>query len=313
MSKVPDAWEDEWSNGADVRFLARGGGHAHLEDTHADGQQQPTPAAEPAASKKASSKVSKAQRRAQQAEFNRQLWAEAEGPKETNYFLESRNVPPLRSEFKPPPILLSRKGPIIQSSRPPTSGLSELTLNDKAAESSEDEDEVKARELSLAERQAQAAKDREEKQRKYEERRLELFGPSSASNASHVNNKSGNSTPSSLTPPGSRSATPNRGRGKGGSGRRGGVNMNTRTQSRGSQQQQRDLYDPSYVPRPDSGYVQRRENGATPGVRTPEIHPIRAPRGPDGSGRGGFGFAQPHSGRGNDAFVQQNAYDTTNV
>ncbi|KAJ9636569.1 uncharacterized protein PV06_10074 [Exophiala oligosperma] len=298
MTKVPDAWEDEWSSGADPT----------------------TPANESAESKKASSKVTKAQRRAQQAEFNRQLWAEAEGPKETNYFLESRNVPPLRSEFKPPPILLSRKGPIIQSSSrpPPTSGLSDLSLNDKAAaESSEDEDEVKARELSLAERQAQAAKDREEKQRKYEERRLELFGPSSgvaASNntSSHVNinnNKSGNSSPSSLTPPGSRSATPNqRGRGKGG-GRRGGGGggsaiINSRNQSRGSQQQ-RDLYDPSYVQRPDSGYIQRRENASgTSGTRTPEIQPIRAPRGPDGSGRGGFGFAQTHPFRGNDAFVQ---------
>jgi hypothetical protein len=240
-------------------------------------------------------------------------------------------VPPLRSEFKPPPILLSRKGPIIKSSRPPpTSGLSELTLNDKAAESSEDEDEVKARELSLAERQARAAKDREEKQRKYEERRLELFGPaaSGASSASHVNinNKSGNSSPSSLTPPGSRSATPNRGRGKGpggGGGRRGGgganimnmnTGMNTRNQSRGSPQQ-RDLYDPSYVPRPDSGgYIQRRENGSsTPGARTPEIQPIRAPRGPDGSGRGGFGFAHPHGIRGTGTFVQQNTFDTTNA
>lgn len=40
-------------------------------------QQPTTPANESAESKKASSKVTKAQRRAQQAEFNRQLWAEA--------------------------------------------------------------------------------------------------------------------------------------------------------------------------------------------------------------------------------------------
>lgn len=38
-------------------------------------QTAPTPPCE--TSKKASSKASKAQRRAQQAEFNRQLWAEA--------------------------------------------------------------------------------------------------------------------------------------------------------------------------------------------------------------------------------------------
>ncbi|KAI1616803.1 hypothetical protein EDD36DRAFT_429994, partial [Exophiala viscosa] len=267
MSKVPDAWEDEWSNNAD---------------------DSPTAPAESAEPKKVTSKVSKAQRRAQQAEFNRQLWAEAEGPKETNYFLESRNVVPHRTEFKPPPILLSRKGPKVQSSRPPTAGFSDLSINDRTnAESSEDEDEAKERELSLAERQAQAAKEREEKQRKYEERRQELFGSSSTQQAT---NKSGTSTPSNLTPPGSRSATPNRGRGKG--GRRGGANSNTRNQSRVLQHP--DLFDPSYAPKQESSYVQRHESRVS-GGRTPEIRPIRAPKGPDGSGRGGFGFASSRS------------------
>ncbi|KIX04994.1 uncharacterized protein Z518_05866 [Rhinocladiella mackenziei CBS 650.93] len=276
MSKIPDAWEDEWSSVAD---------------------KQPTPPNESGEPKKVSSRVTKAQRRAQQAEFNRQLWAEAEGPKETNYFLESRNVVPLRSEFKPPPILLSRKGPIIQSPKLSTSGMQDLSLSNdnKNAESSEDEDEIKARELSLAERQAQAARDREEKQRKYEERRQELFGPPSNSNSSsqQANNyKSDTPSPASLTPPGSRSATPNRGRGKG--GRRGAANtnnLNPRTPSRGSQH--RELYDPSYVAKPDSVHVPRRENGSS-NPRTPEIQPVRVPRGPDGSGRGGFGFAIPN-------------------
>ncbi|KIV79976.1 hypothetical protein PV11_07514 [Exophiala sideris] len=281
MSKVPDAWEDEWSTNAD---------------------DNPTAPAESAEPKKVTSKVSKAQRRAQQAEFNRQLWAEAEGPKETNYFLESRNIVPLRTEFKPPPILLSRKGPKLQSSRPPTAGLSDLTINDRTnAESSEDEDEAKERELSLAERQAQAAKEREEKQRKYEERRQELFGPSSAQQ--QANNKSGTSTPSSLTPPGSRSATPNRGRGKG--GRRGGANSNTRNQSRG--QQHPELFDPLYAPKQDSGYVQRHESGVS-GARTPEIRPIRAPKGPDGTGRGGFGFTIPRISR-----DEASTADTTSI
>lgn len=280
-----------------------------------------------------SSKVTKAQRRAQQAEFNRQLWAEAydaqdlkptlslslhpltlceticsEGPQETNYFLESRNVVPLRSEFKPPPILLSRKGPIVHKPKPPTAGLKGLSL-----ESSDDDDdeETKPRELTLAERQAQAAKEREEKQRRYEERRLELFGPASNNSTQHHHhqNISGNSTPSSLTPPGSRSATPSRGRGGRGGGRaRGGgggpptsSNMTSRTHSRGSGTQQRErerereLYDPAYVSRPpDSvGYIQNRraENGNAGAMPSPSVQPIRAPRGPDASGRGGFGFA----------------------
>ena len=180
-----------------------------------------------------------------------------------------------------------------------------LSLNKSAfsrnnEESSEDEEERKAKEVSLAERQAQAVRDREEKQRKYEERRQELFGtPSSSGNNSntsqqHLNNtntRSGTSTPSSLTPPGSRSATPNRGgRGKGGRGGRGpgapGSNPSTRNQSRGSQH--RELYDPSHTPKPNREDVQR--------IRTPDIHPIRAPRGPDGTGRGGFGFSSPRGG-----------------
>ncbi|RMD41713.1 hypothetical protein DV735_g3388, partial [Chaetothyriales sp. CBS 134920] len=102
-----------------------------------------------------SKKQTKAQKRAQQAEFNRQLWAEAEGPRQTNYFLESRKDVPLRSEFKPPPVLLSRRGPP---------------------------------------RIEQAKKDRVEKQRKYEERRQELFGtPSPGVNGASVS-KSGGST-----------------------------------------------------------------------------------------------------------------------
>jgi hypothetical protein len=169
-----------------------------------------------------------------------------------------------------------------------------LSLNE---ESSEDEEDHKEKELSLAERQAQAAKDREEKQRKYEERRQELFGtPSSSGNTSqqhlsNTNNRSGTSTPASLTPPGSRSATPNRGgRGKGGRGGRGAggpaSNPSTRNQSRGSQH--RELYDPSYTPKPTRDDGQR--------VRTPDIHPIRTPKGPDGSGRGGFGFSSSRAG-----------------
>ncbi|KEF56075.1 uncharacterized protein A1O9_07656 [Exophiala aquamarina CBS 119918] len=297
MSEITDAWEDEWSNVADKR-----------------------PPSQAPESKKPSSKVSKAQKRAQQAEFNRQLWAEAEGPKQTNYFLESRNVVPLRSEFKPPPVLLSRKGPVIQTRRPAPIGVEALSLNESTSsrnneDSSEDEEDHKAKELSLAERQAQAVKDREEKQRKYEERRQELFGTTSSSgntSQQHLNNantRSGTSTPSSLTPPGSRSATPNRGgRGKGGRGGRvpggPGSNTSTRNQSRGSQH--RELYDPSHTPKPNREESQH--------ARTPDIHPIRTPRGPNGSGRGGFGFSSSRAGHvsyGHQAHTSATAFTTS--
>ena len=208
---------------------------------------------------------------------------------------------PLRTDFKPPTVLLSRKGPVVQSRKPPTEALGDLDLS-KKEESSEDEDELKDRELSLAERQARAAKDREEKQRKYDERRQELFGSTTSTTASATGlngrptSRSGNSSPASLTPPGSRSSTPSRGRGRG--GRRGGM---TATQARAPQQQrhhqQPDLYEPTllaYSPKPDSTYLQRRENGA-PSPKPEESQTIRAPKGPDGSGRGGFGFVASRS------------------
>ncbi|RMZ92424.1 hypothetical protein DV736_g304, partial [Chaetothyriales sp. CBS 134916] len=138
-----------------------------------------------------SKKQTKAQKRAQQAEFNRQLWAEAEGPRQTNYFLESRKEIPLRSEFKPPPVLLSRRD-----------GLQNLNLsssnnnrNNNEEESEEDEDELERQRLEREQRKEQAKRDREEKQRKYEERRQELFGtPSSGVNGGHVSRSDGQSS-----------------------------------------------------------------------------------------------------------------------
>ena len=193
----------------------------------------------------------------------------------------------MRTEYKPPPVLLSRKGPpIVRSTKTPSDGVNHIDLN-KKHESSEDEDEVKAREQTLAERQAQAAKDRVEKQRKYEERRQELFGTAShsANNNSRPINQSGTSTPNSLTPPGSRSATPNRGRGRG-RGRGGGMTIHSQARQ---QPRQQDLYDPNHIAKPDTTFNERREAAATL-KQSEQQRPIRAPRGPDGSGRGGFGF-----------------------
>lgn len=208
----------------------------------------------------------------------------SEGPQETNYFLESRNVVPLRSEFKPPPILLSRKGPSTKPRKPLKDGLNSLSLQGQAQESSS-EDEDAAKQPTLAERQAQAAKDREEKQRKYEERRQELFGPAGTT---AMKSTSGKSSPANLTPPTSRSATPNRGRGNGRG--RGGRGANTQQHAQSRPQSQGGMFEPAYAPKPDSTYLAGRENG-TPKPGDPDIKPQRTPKGPDGSGRGGFGFA----------------------
>ena len=199
-----------------------------------------------------------------------------------------------RAEFKPPPILLSRKGPAKAPKPPPpptttTISLDSLTLTQN--ESSSDEDEAAQKITTLAERQAQAAKDREVKQRKYEERRQEIFGSTPVVVAANANSGgSGASSPGDMTPPGSRSATPNRGgRGK---GRRTTRPMSaTAKDAQQKRDREKELYDPACSVKPaDAVYISRRVNAA-PEVKNDEIRPIRAPTGPDGSGRGGMGFA----------------------
>jgi hypothetical protein len=58
----------------------------------------------------------------------------------------------------------------------------------------------------------------------------------------------------------------------------------------------RELYDPGYAPKPGFNIQKRVEPagqpGNQPGTPREEDQIIRAPRGPDGSGRGGFGFAR---------------------
>jgi hypothetical protein len=185
------------------------------------------------------------------------------------------------------------------SPRAPTDALGNLDLSNKG-ESSEDEDEVKAKQQSLAERQARAAREREEKQRKYDERRQELFGtPSTTNNVNgRPTSRSGTSTPNSNTPPGSRSSTPSNGRGRGrgrGRGNPNSIHQQQQQQYPRNPQRQQGLYDPNYTIKPESANISRRESPLT--LPKPE-QPIRTPRGPDGSGRGGFGFA-PRGGNSN--------------
>lgn len=68
--KVPDAWDDDWIEKADVRSSSQ------PPISYVDGEscQSPAPANE-AAPKPV--KLSKAERRAKQAEFNRQIWQDA--------------------------------------------------------------------------------------------------------------------------------------------------------------------------------------------------------------------------------------------
>jgi hypothetical protein len=137
---------------------------------------------------------------------------------------------------------------------------------------------------TIEEQKALAAKEREEKQRKYEERRQELFGA--------VKPGSGTSSPGE-TPPGSRSATPNRARGKGGRKTESRPLSSTSSLSLKPSSiaptAKKELYDPNFISKPEP--INKRSQS-----RETVIEPIRSPRGPDGSGRGGFGFA-PRGGK----------------
>ncbi|KAL2841615.1 hypothetical protein BJX68DRAFT_271045 [Aspergillus pseudodeflectus] len=260
LSMGDDAWGDDWESQADKL------------------DAEPAP---PPPEKKVSSKVTKAQRRAQQAEFNRQLWAEAESP-QTFHFLEATSNVPLKQDIKPAVTLLSRNPQIATRQSSSAAGaarvLSRLDLNAE----DDDSDEDKAPEPTAEERQAIALRNLEEKQRKYEEVRERLFGTPSAPT-------SGASSPRSATPP------RNEGRGKGrsrGNGRDTNNNRDRREQSAASGKSKQ-LYDPSSPSRPNSSYgrkdrQQSDERGQSDQPQSPR-QPIRSPRGPDGSGRGGFG------------------------
>ncbi|KAL1957817.1 hypothetical protein VTO42DRAFT_5535 [Malbranchea cinnamomea] len=298
-SHVPDAWDDNWEAIAD--------------------RQSQTP--DPQPEKKVPARVTKAQRRAQQAEFNRQLWAEAEAA-QTYHFLETRAATiPLKSEYKPPVTVLSRRPQIARRPTPSSpsvlsTAVSGLSLNDNGVEDGDDENSEaegkKQPQLTPEERQAIALREREEKQRKYEEVRERLFGPSSATGSAA-------SSPGSTTPPSSQNQRQEnnsnrwRGRNRQHNGR-GDSRENNRESRRGSPAsagsgRHKQLFDPNYSPKPNSNYVQKKEKqqrrnniDSTSSSLSDEMGertqtPIRDPRGPDGSGRGGFGFAQG-AGRG---------------
>ena len=169
--------------------------------------------------------------------------------------------------------VLSRK-PItkIANASDTASGIGQLSLED---EDEDDDVDQKKTVMTLRERQQKAQKDREEKQRKYEEVRERLFG----ADAAEVKKSSGSTTPpKQRSDADSRRQSRNRG---GGEGRP--------SSSAGSKPRQ--LFDPMYTAKPDSTHIQKRDSQTESGRSTPsEQLPIRNPKGPDGSGRGGFGF-----------------------
>ena len=194
---------------------------------------------------------------------------------EGSYYLHTRDDVPLKTEFKPAVKVLSRKpAPKKETYIDPVTGLEQLTVEDD--DDDEDED-TKKKTLTMEERQQKAQQEREEKQRKYEEARQRLFGTDGTSAP-----KSGTTTPKS--------------NGESRNSSRSKTSKESRPSSSAGNKN-RQLYDPNYTAKPDSVYLQKKELPVGSGRSTPsEQQPIRSPRGPEVSGRGGFGFA-PRGGR----------------
>lgn len=201
--------------------------------------------------------------------------------------MSATSTVPLATPFKPAVKLLSRKpAPKMVSRKDPITGLEEMTLVDDDL----DQDEAKEPQPTPEEIRMRQQREHEEKQRRYEEARAKIFGESNPS--------SGQSTPGNVTPPQGGDSR----RGRGGRGRgRGGYQNNNRPddQSRRPVTTQppgtRELFDPSYTPKPGSGAQKRNGDGSPQtnsrsGTPRDEDQIIRTPRGPDASGRGGFGF-----------------------
>lgn len=189
-----------------------------------------------------------------------------------SYYVQTRDIVPLKSDFKPNMKVLSRKPAKTNTASDATSGIEQLNVDE---DEGDEEDAKQKQAMSLEERQAKAQKDREEKQRKYEEVRQRLFGAEILSERKAF----GNVTPPRQSNGDSKRQSRNR---AGGDGRS--------TSSTGTRSRQ--LYDPSYTVKPDSSYIQKRDDQETSGRSTPnEQIPIRSPRGPDGSG----GFAPRES------------------
>lgn len=163
-------------------------------------------------------------------------------------------------------------------------------INLPAYADDDDDETKKEKTMSPEEIRAKQKRDREEKQRRYDEARAKIFGESAPS--------SRGSSPGAgtTTPPRTDGRSPQQGRGRGRGGQiyRGSttpatisLTENRSLEPRRPPGQSRELFDPNYSPKHDNGY----QGFSRQAIKEEQV-PVRAPRGPDGSGRGGFGFAR---------------------
>lgn len=185
------------------------------------------------------------------------------------FFLNFREEVPLKSDFKPAMKVLSRK-PTAK-----TAGATGTGSGQPDDDDIEDENDNKKAPLTIEERQKKAQREREEKQKKYEEARQRLFGEGKAPTTSTATNTSSFTAKQNGE---SRSQSRNK-----------ATRESRPSSSAGSKGRQ--LYDPNY-----SAKLEKEVHTAS-SRSISEQQPIRNPRGPDDSGRDGFGFA-PRGSRG---------------
>lgn len=346
---VPNAWDDDWETQAD------------RERTERNNAKEPQVAPQPS--------MSRQERLQQHAEANRKLWESAYAPKkndpsitapffflcspgkhaalgnyclltcerlrktkkcsdspETLYHVEASGGVPLTASFKPQVKVLSRK-PVVAKRNPSAAGGASLGGD------GDDEDDLRSgqqAQMTPEEIRAKQKRDREEKQRRYDEARAKIFGESAPSSRG----SSPGGTGGTVTPPRTegRGAYRGRGRGRGGNfggggggGYHGGNNNNSSNYSSnynsgynsnnvssteiGGQEfeprrttnqsgPRRELFDPNSSQKPDSSRRGGRDGSGSDSSSMrgqqgrDEQQAIRAPRGPDGTGRRGFGFAR---------------------
>ena len=175
----------------------------------------------------------------------------------------------MKQEFKPQVTLLSRKpGPVI-AKRDAADTTGQLTLDD---ENDSEEELQKKREAELEDRQRKAKLEREEKQRRYAEARERIMGSSKSP------------VPAPLAKDTAQARDNRRQKGKADSSSRRSLPESPLEQSPNpSTSVEKQLFDPNDM---DRRLQPKRESNPTP----PGDMPLRQPRGPDHSGRGGYGF-----------------------
>ncbi|KOS16847.1 hypothetical protein ESCO_004894 [Escovopsis weberi] len=328
---VPNAWDDDdWVSQADKEPSS--------SSSSAAAAAGPPPA------------LNRQERLQQHAEANRRLWESADSA-ETFHYIEatSGGAPLAAAPFRPQVKVLSRK----------PAATAAATDDDADADSRR----AGAQLLTPEEIRAKQRRERDEKQRRYDEARAKIFGESAPSSRGSSPGAGAVTPPRSDPPRGGPSAARARGRGNGHRANSnyggGGYNSNNNSSSSSSNTNTntninhntnftsypstnttsssggsyynngssgnhtpgpynfenrrppnpsgptRELYDPNSSPKPDP---LGRGRGSTSGDNSPRVqtpradHPqqqyqqqqqaIRSPRGPDSSGRGGFGLAR---------------------